>query len=71
MTNEEIIFVERIPPKDSNWASLVPAFTYTIVPANIPTWLTPKKVRVFMGVKPITRFITKNGTAGINRRVKR
>ena len=25
--NEEIISVDRIPPRDSNWASLVPAFT--------------------------------------------
>ena len=70
-TNEKIIFGERIPLKDSIWASCVPAFTKTIVPASMPIWLTKKKGIVFMGVSPMTKLITKKGTAGINLRVNK
>ena len=49
----------------------VPAFTNTMVPGNIPNWLTQKKVRVFIRVRPIKRLITKNGKTGIKRNVKR
>ena len=39
-TNESSRPGERIPDNESIFASWVPAFTYTIVPASMPSWLT-------------------------------
>ena len=52
-------------------ASSVPALTKTIVPKNIPSWLTQKKVQAFMVVRPITTLIMKNGKAGTRRSVNK
>ena len=37
---EAISAGERIPAADSICAICVPAFTYTMVPASMPSWLT-------------------------------
>ena len=69
--NEKIIVGERMSRTDSILESCVPAFIKTMVPVSIPIWLTKKKDLVFIGVRPMTRLMTKKGTTGIRRSVKR
>ena len=70
-TKEKIIPGDRMPDNELILASWVPALTNTIVPASIPIWLTKKNRIVFIGVRPMTKLMTKKGTMGINLRVKR
>ena len=70
-TNEPMSAGDAIDRSESIRASCVPAFTNTTVPANMPSMLTQKYVRVLMRVSPINKFRTKNGTTGINRSVNR
>ena len=52
-------------------ANCVPAFTYTSVPASMPSWLTQAYVQTRMAVRPISRLMAKNGSTGTRRSVKR
>ena len=61
----------RIPPRDSRLANWVPTFTYMMHPATMPSRLVTKKTEVRMGVRPMTRLMTKNGKIGISRSVNR
>ena len=71
MANEPIRAGDRMPPRLSMRASWVPAFTYTTVPANMPSWLTQKKVQVRIAVRPSSRLTRKKGNTGTRRSVNR
>jgi len=62
---------ERMPLSDSIWSSWAPAFTYTAVPASMPTWLTQQNVHSDSGVTDIARLTAKNGNAGTSRSANR
>ncbi len=62
---------DKMPLSESSLANSLPALTKTIVAGSIPSCETQKNVTIGSLVNPTTRFITKNGIAGINRRVKR